>query len=88
MLETLKLATVRKVAPQMRFDRVEGRARSRDAAGGDHASLRRRDELRHVAEGRMRRRDRGAARTRHARHVDLPSLRRVKRWLASDEHGR
>ena len=61
MLETLKLATVRKVAPQIRFDRAK--------AVPDLATLQAiithryavATELRGVAEGRVRRRDRRAA---------------------------
>ena len=46
------------------FDRVEGGARPRDAAGGHHPSLRGGDELRPLAQGRLRGRDRRAARAR------------------------
>ena len=40
ILEAFGLATVRKVAPQLKVDRAQGRPRPRHAAGGDHPSLR------------------------------------------------
>ena len=88
MLSSLKLATVRKVAPQLKFDRTKVGRRPRHAAGGDHASLRRADQLRALAQGRVRRRARepqGAppATLRRAAS-DAPSARRIKRWLLAD----
>ncbi len=50
-LAMLKLATIRKVAPKLQFAEPEAGARSRDAAGGHHASLCGRDQLRAVAQG-------------------------------------
>ena len=87
MLETLQLATVRKVAPQVKFDRSKAVRRPRDAAGDHHASLRRRDELREVAQGRVRDRNRRAARAprayRSAESAPHQALARVRRNRAA-----
>ena len=68
MLAALGLATVRKVAPQLKFDRTKLDARPRDAAGGHHASLSRRDDLRALAEGGLRDRAREPQGARGRRH--------------------
>ena len=57
MLESLGLATVKKVAPTPRFSRPEAGRRPADAAGGDRQSLRRAGALRHVAQAHLRRGD-------------------------------
>ena len=54
ILASLRLATVRKIAPQIKFDRDQGDARRGHAAGRHHASLRGRDGLRALAEGGLR----------------------------------
>ena len=87
-LSALKLATIRKVAPKLQFAKPEARARPRDAAGGDHASLCRRDELRALAQGDLRGRARAPARARASAAssscADVPSLKRVKQWLSTE----
>ncbi len=83
ILAMLKLATVRKIAPQLRFDRSK--------AVADLATLQAVITHRYAIATRYAKSVKAACvteitalRARHA-HVDLPSLRRVKRWLASDE---
>ena len=83
MLESLHLATVRKVAPQIRFDRAK--------AAPDLATLQAIITHRYAVATSYAKSLKAACaaeiaslRERHA-HVDLPSLRRIKRWLASDE---
>ena len=61
-LSALKLATVRKVAPQLQARAREARARPGDAAGGDHAPLPRGDQLRALAQGGLRGRTQEPAR--------------------------
>jgi len=84
VLETLGLATVRKVAPQVKFDRskvapdlvtLQAIITHRYAVATSYAK-----SLKTACAAEI-----AALRDRHA-HVDLPSLRRIKRWLASDEH--
>jgi len=83
ILESLRLATVRKVAPQIRFDRAK--------AAPDLATLQAIITHRYAVATSYAKSLKAACaaeiaslRERHA-HVDLPSLRRIKRWLASDE---
>ena len=83
MLEALKLATVRKVAPQVKFDRAK--------AVPDLATLQAVITHRYAVATSYARSLKAACateiaalRARHA-HIDLPNLRRIKRWLASDE---
>ena len=83
ILAMLKLATVRKVAPQLRFDRSK--------AVADLATLQAIITHRYAIATRYAKSVKAACvaeisalRARHG-YVDLPSLRRVKRWLASDE---
>ena len=83
ILAMLKLATVRKVAPQLRFDRSK--------AVADLATLQAVITHRYAIATRYAKSVKAACvaeitalRARHG-HIDLPSLRRVKRWLASDE---
>jgi stearoyl-CoA desaturase (delta-9 desaturase) len=82
MLESMRLATVRKVAPRVRFDRAK--------AAPDLATLQAIITHRYAVATSYARSLKTACaaeiaslRERHA-HVDLPSLRRIKRWLASD----
>ena len=82
-LEVLKLATVRKVAPQIRFDRSK--------AVADIATLQAIITHRYAVATSYAKSVKAACaaeiaalRARHGQ-IDLPSLRRVKRWLASDE---
>jgi stearoyl-CoA desaturase (delta-9 desaturase) len=84
MLESMRLATVRKVAPRVRFDRAK--------AAPDLATLQAIITHRYAVATSYARSLKTACaaeiaslRERHA-HVDLPSLRRIKRWLASDEN--
>jgi stearoyl-CoA desaturase (delta-9 desaturase) len=83
MLEMMNLATVRKVAPRMKFDRskaapdlatLQAIITHRYAVATSYAK-----SLKTACAAEI-----AALRDRHA-HIDLPSLRRVKRWLASDE---
>jgi stearoyl-CoA desaturase (Delta-9 desaturase) len=83
ILAMLKLANVRKVAPQLRFDRSK--------AVADLATLQAVITHRYAIATRYAKSVKAACvaeitalRARHG-HIDLPSLRRVKRWLASDE---
>ena len=83
MLESMRLATVRKVAPRVRFDRAK--------AAPDLATLQAIITHRYAVATSYAKSLKTACATeiaslreRHA-HVDLPSLRRIKRWLASDE---
>jgi stearoyl-CoA desaturase (delta-9 desaturase) len=83
ILAMLKLATVRKVAPQLRFDRSK--------AVADLATLQAVITHRYAIATRYAKSVKvacmaeiSALRARHG-HADWPSLRRVKRWLASDE---
>ncbi len=70
ILETLGLASVRKVAPKLQGRaRRQAGARRRDAAGGDREPLRGRHRLRADAEGDLRGRARPAARARGPRRV-------------------
>ena len=82
ILESLKLATVRKIAPQIKFDAskavvdlatLQAVITHRYAIAMSYAKSVRVAYAAEVA----------ALRARHA-HIDLPSLRRIKRWLASD----
>jgi len=84
MLETVKLATVRKVAPQIRFDRakavpdlatVQAIITHLYAVATNYAATLKAACAAEIA----------ALRARHG-HVELPSLRRLKRWIAADEH--
>jgi stearoyl-CoA desaturase (delta-9 desaturase) len=84
MLESMRLATVRKVAPRVRFDRAK--------AAPDLATLQAIITHRYAVATSYAKSLKTACaaeiaslRERHA-HVDLPSLRRIKRWLASDEN--
>jgi fatty-acid desaturase len=54
ILAAFKLATVRKVAPQIKFDRTKVAPRPRDPAGRDHPSLSHRHELRALGQGCLR----------------------------------
>ena len=81
-LQVLRLATVRKVAPQIKFDRTKAVAdvatlqaiiTHRYAVATSYAKSLKAAYAAEIAE----------LRARHG-HVDLPSLRRIKRWLASD----
>jgi stearoyl-CoA desaturase (delta-9 desaturase) len=82
ILEAFKLATVRKVAPQVKYDRSKAVAdlatlqaiiTHRYAVATSYAKSVKTACAAEIA----------AMRARHG-HVDLPSLRRIKRWLASD----
>jgi stearoyl-CoA desaturase (delta-9 desaturase) len=82
LLQMSKLATVHKVAPQIRFDRSK--------AVPDLATLQAIITHRYAVATSYAKSLRAACaaeiialRERHG-HVDLPSLRRIKRWLASD----
>ena len=83
-LELLGLATVRKIAPQIKFDRakvtpdlatLQAIITHRYAVATSYAK-----SLKVACAAEIT-----ALRARHG-HIDLPSLRRVKRWLASEEH--
>ena len=83
-LEMLRLATVRKVAPQIRVDRskvtpdlatLQAIITHRYAVAASYGKSLKAACAIEIA----------ALRARHA-HIELPSLRRVKRWLASEEH--
>jgi len=83
ILESMRLATVRKVAPRVRFDRAK--------AAPDLATLQAIITHRYAVATSYAKSLKVACATeiaslreRHT-HVDLPSLRRIKRWLASDE---
>ena len=82
-LEALKLATVRKIAPQIKFERSKAVAdlttlqaiiTHRYAVATNYAKTVKAACATEIA----------ALRARHAQ-IDLPNLRRIKRWLASDE---
>src|SRR5579862_374211 len=82
ILETLKLANVRKIAPQIRFDAskavvdlatLQAVITHRYAIAMTYAKSVRVACAAEIA----------ALRARQG-HIDLPSLRRIKRWLASD----
>ena len=82
MLESMKLATVRKIAPQIKFDR--------EKAVADLATLQAVITHRYAVATSYAKSVKVACaaeiaelRARHG-HIDLPSLRRVRRWLASD----
>jgi len=84
ILESMRLATVRKVAPRVRFDSAK--------AAPDLATLQAIITHRYAVATSYAKSLKAACaaeiaslRERHA-HVDLPSLRRIKRWLASDEN--
>ena len=84
ILESMRLATVRKVAPRVRLDRAK--------AAPDLATLQAIITHRYAVATSYAKSLKAACATeiaslreRHA-HVDLPSLRRIKRWLASDEN--
>jgi stearoyl-CoA desaturase (delta-9 desaturase) len=84
ILEILGLATVRKVAPQIRIERTK--------SAPDLATLQAIITHRYAVATSYAKSLKTACateiatlRTRHG-HIDLPSLRRVKRWLAADEH--
>jgi stearoyl-CoA desaturase (delta-9 desaturase) len=83
-LAMLRLATVRKVAPQIRVDRskktpdlatLQAIITHRYAVAASYAKSLKAACATEIA----------ALRARHS-HIELPSLRRVKRWLASEEH--
>jgi len=81
-LEAMKLATVRKIAPQIKFDR--------EKAVADLATLQAVITHRYAVATSYAKSVKAACaaeiaelRARHG-HIDLPSLRRVRRWLASD----
>ena len=83
ILETFKLASVRKIAPQIRFDRSKAVAdlatlqaiiTHRYAVATSYAKSVKAACAAEVA----------ALRSRHG-HIDLPNLRRLKRWLTADE---
>ena len=83
ILESMRLATVRKVAPRVRLDRAK--------AAPDLATLQAIITHRYAVATSYAKSLKVACATeiaslreRHT-HVDLPSLRRIKRWLASDE---
>ena len=82
-LSALKLAKVRKIAPQIRFDR--------DKAVADLATLQAVLTHRYAVATSYARSLKAACnaefaalRERHRGHVEMPSLRRIKRWLSSD----
>jgi len=82
LLEMFKLASVRKVAPQIRFDRSK--------AVADLATLQAIITHRYAVTTSYAKwvktacaAEIAALRARHG-HVDLPSLRRIRQWLASD----
>jgi stearoyl-CoA desaturase (delta-9 desaturase) len=82
LLESTRLATVRKIAPQIKFDRTK--------AVADVATLQAVITHRYAVATSYAKSVKAACaaeiaelRARHG-HVDLPSLRRIKRWLASD----
>jgi stearoyl-CoA desaturase (delta-9 desaturase) len=84
MLAMLRLATVRKVAPQIRVDRsketpdlatLQAIITHRYAVATSYAK-----SLKAACAAEI-----AALRARHAQ-IELPSVRRVKRWLASEEH--
>ena len=82
-LAALKLATVRKVAPPIKFDRSK--------AVADLATLQAIITHRYAVASSYAKSVKAACgaeiaslRARHG-HIDLPSLRRIKRWLAADE---
>ena len=82
-LAALKLAKVRKIAPQIRFDR--------DKAVADLATLQAVLTHRYAVATSYARSLKAACaseiaalRERHRGRVDLPSLRRLKRWLSTD----
>jgi stearoyl-CoA desaturase (delta-9 desaturase) len=82
ILQSLRLATVHKIAPQIRFDRSK--------AAPDLATLHAVITHRYAVATSYAKSLRAACaaeiialRERHG-HIDLPSLRRIKRWLASD----
>jgi stearoyl-CoA desaturase (Delta-9 desaturase) len=84
ILEMLGLAKVRKIAPQIRFDRSK--------AAPDLATLQAIITHRYAVTTSYARSlktacaaEIAALRARQA-HIEWPSLRRVKRWLAADEH--
>ena len=84
ILESMRLATVRKVAPRVRFDSAK--------AAPDLATLQAIITHRYAVATSYAKSLKAACATeiaslreRHA-HLDLPSLRRIKRWLASDEN--
>src|SRR5436190_10000916 len=83
MLEMMNLATVRKVAPRVKLDRskatpdlatLQAIITHRYAVATSYAKSLKTACATEIA----------ALRDRHG-HIDLPSLRRVQRWLASDE---
>ena len=83
-LGILRLATVRKVAPQIRVDRskvtpdlatLQAIITHRYAVATSYAKSLKAACATEIA----------ALRARHA-HIELPSVRRVKRWLAAEDH--
>ena len=83
ILEMLELATVRKIAPQIKFDRskvtpdlatLQAIITHRYAVTTSYAK-----SLKTACAAEI-----ASLRARHG-HIDLPSLRRLKRWLAADE---
>ena len=83
ILQSLGLANVRKIAPQIRFDRgkmvpdlatLQAIITHRYAVATSYARLLKQTCATEFA----------ALRARHPGHIDLPSLRRVKKWLAAD----
>ncbi len=85
ILEILRLADVRKVAPKLRVEPPQGDSRLRNAAGGDREPLRRRHRyartLKATCAAELARLRERAGRGEFA-HV--PSVRRLKRWLSED----
>ncbi len=83
ILQMLGLAKVRKVAPQIRFDRAK--------AAPDLATLQAIITHRYAVATSYARTlktacatEISALRERHRGHIELPNLRRFKRWLAAD----
>ncbi|HEX8740115.1 MAG TPA: fatty acid desaturase [Casimicrobiaceae bacterium] len=83
ILQALGLANVRKIAPQIRFDRgkmvpdlatLQAVITHRYAVATSYAR-----SLKQTCATEF-----AALRARHPGHIDLPSLRRVKKWLAAD----
>ncbi|HEX7326958.1 MAG TPA: fatty acid desaturase [Casimicrobiaceae bacterium] len=83
ILQSLRLANVRKIAPQIRFDRskmvpdlatLQAVITHRYAVATSYAR-----SLKQTCATEF-----AALRARHPGHIDLPSLRRVKKWLAAD----
>ncbi|MGH8802426.1 MAG: DesA family fatty acid desaturase, partial [Casimicrobiaceae bacterium] len=83
LLQTLGLAKVRKVAPRIRVDR----SKAAPDVGTLQAIITHRYAIATCYARSLKRTcaaEFAALRARHGGPIDLPSLRRVKRWLASD----